>query len=471
MNKKTEDIYYKAYRSRDPKFDGKFFTGVNTTGIYCRPICPARSPKRENVTFFESTLQAEKAGFRPCLRCRPESAPDSPLWFGSSSVIKRAIRALSDEQLSALKEEEFAALFGLTARHLRRLFKQKTGHTPGQIKQIQRLNFARKLIVETDLAFIDIAFNSGFSSVRRFNEAVKQRFTKTPSALRKRKLKKEADSIQFSISYRPPIDWEDCLVYYQKHKIGELETFQDKSFTRIFVRDGCVNEITVRHNETCSKLEVTLKPANASHINYAMSRVKSMFDLSMDPVFVTDAFLRSKDYKTKVSAWHGARLISCWDPFELAISAILGQLISIKQATVLTQQLIDLCGESVLNPLTNKMLNLFPSPEILSQHSLAGLKVPEMKKQAIRSLSDLVCKRELQFSTHQNSQDFKQKLLAIKGIGPWTSEYIALRAIGDVDAYPECDVYLQKKVANTHIDDLSPWRGYLVSALYKGGDN
>lgn len=472
MPNTTEDAYYNALLTRDAKFDGKFFFGVKTTGIYCRPICPAK-PKRENVEFFSSAQYAEKAGYRPCLRCHPESAPDSPHWYASSSLVQLALNTiLNDETAIELDQNEFAARFGLSARHLRRLFQTELGKTPAQIMQDKRLNLAQKLIVETDLAFVDIAFSAGFDSVRRFNDAIRQRFAKTPSQLRNRKVTRNTlGCIKFSASYRPPLDWQACLNYYQKHKVWGLEQFDNNCYQRIFQFENSIGIVTVQNNAAKNRLEISLQIDKVNAINYVLIRIKDMFDLSLDPIYVTSALEKQADLKQLAHQRHGTRLVRCWDQFELAVCAIIGQLISVKQANQLCEQLMRLYGEQRQNPFSGDIINFFPSAAILAKQSLAELKIPKTKKIAINQLAQQVLQGDIHFSSYQNPQHFKKKLMTIHGIGPWTADYIALRAIGDTDAFPSNDAYLKKQISDLNsIANLSPWRGYLATILYKYGD-
>ena len=445
MSNHTHDAYYRAILTRDAKFDGKFFTGVKTTGVYCRPICPAR-PKRENVEFFSSALLAERAGYRPCLRCRPESAPDSPLWHGSSSVVRRAVRVLlGDENLSELNEDEFAIRFGVSARHLRRLFKHELGKTPMQIMRDNRLNLARKLIVETDLSFFDIAFSAGFDSVRRFNDAIRRRFSKTPTEMRKRKqIRSDSGVIEFSAAYRPPLDWQGCLDYYRKHQIGDLEQFNEGSYQRAFIFENETAVVTVRNNEEKNRLQIALQTTNVNAVSFVLSRVKEMFDLALDPVYVANAFDNEPRLKKLYQSHHGVRLARCWDRFELAITTILGQLISVKRATQLSRELMELYGERRAHPLTGESIPFFPSAQTLAGETLQALKVPGGKKSAIIALAQLVANGEIHFSTYQNPHEFKSKLMQIRGIGPWTAQMFLMFKLGRLDVLPSSDLGVQE---------------------------
>lgn len=466
----SEHDYYQALLTRDAKFDGKFFFGVKTTGVYCRPICPAR-PKRQNVEFFSSALLAEKAGYRPCLRCRPESAPESPLWQGSSALVRRAVNVLlSDEDCQNLNEEQFAARFGVGARHLRRLFQRELGKTPAQIRRDNRLNLARKLVVETDLPLADVAFSAGFDSVRRFNDAMRQRFAKTPTELRRRQAPAGSKgSIQFSLAYRPPLDWEACLGFYQRHKIGALEQFDNGCYQRWLLFRGRIGRVVVANNPARHQLEVTLTVDDVRAISTVVNAVKVMFDLSQDPVYVAAAFDNLPALAPFYRPHHGTRLARCWDRFEMAVTAILGQLVSVKRAGQLTDELIERYGERRQNPHTGQPLWLFPRPEQLAGQELQALGVPRVKKIAISRLAQQVVADPDFFSSFQDPALFKQRLLAIHGIGPWSAEYIALRAIGDTDAFPVGDAFLDKVVDARAITALSPWRGYLATVLYKHG--
>lgn len=230
-----EDVFYEAILTRDYRFDGKFFAGSITTWIYCRPICPVK-PKRENVVFFNTSIEAEKAGYRPCLRCRPESAPSSPDWLGKSETVMRGLNILLGPDFYEYDEHTFAHTLGVSSRHLRRLFQEEVGRTPKMIADTNRLDFARKLITETNLPFTKIAFASGFSSIRHFNDSIKKRFTKPPSALRKSKNKqyKEDSGITLELSYRPPFLWDDHLRFYRSHQISGVEEVSEHSYSRTF---------------------------------------------------------------------------------------------------------------------------------------------------------------------------------------------------------------------------------------------
>src|SRR5438552_1010526 len=225
---------YKALRARDYRFDGKFFVAVKTTGVYCRPICPAK-PKRENVEFFPDAAAAEAAGYRPCLRCRPECAPLSPAWWGKKAIVQRALKLIASNALHHTNEEQFAERLGVSARHLRRLFEEEIGQTPKQISDNNRLNFARKLIVETDIALLTVARTAGFGSLRRFNDAFQKRFHRPPSRIRRTRPNRDSsDGINLKLSFRPPYDWATIIRFYKTHLVPQVEIASETSFERVF---------------------------------------------------------------------------------------------------------------------------------------------------------------------------------------------------------------------------------------------
>lgn len=464
--------YYKAMLARDYRFDGKFFVGVKTTGVYCRPICPAR-PKRENVEFFAAALLAEKAGYRPCLRCRPEAAPHSPAWSGKSALVQRALRALSEHGTHALDEESFAARFGVGARHLRRLFETEVGKSPKRIMLEGRLDFARKLIVETAVPMADIAFTAGFHSVRRFNDAVRGRFARAPSQLRKRRPKPAVpdpgEGLTLSLPYRPPFDWEHAHAYYRSHGIEGVEEFGGGAYARVFRWDGRPGlvRVTLGSGPACLKLDVF--GGETRHLARVVRTVRRMFDLDADPLLVANAFAGSRHLSALWKRRPGLRSPRGWDPFETAVCAILGQLVSIPMANRLIAQLVRAHGEPVPHPLTGEETRLFPTPAALAEATLDGVGTTRARKATLRELARRLLTGGLSLESAQDPAAFRAALLDIKGIGPWTAEYIGLRAIADPDAFPATDLVLKRVLETTpglDLDPVKPWRGYAAAYLW-----
>lgn len=267
---KKEDIYYQALITRDHRFDGKFFVGVKTTGIYCRPICPAK-PKKENVTFFPNHLEAEKAGYRPCMRCRPESAPASPTWIGKSAMVQRAIRVINNQETLSFNENTFAEKFGVSARHLRRVFVEEIGKTPKQLACENRLNLARQLLNETNMPITEVAFASGFQSIRRFNSAFNERFKKSPSEIRRKKISVKSGHM-VSLAYRPPFDYAGLLNSYKNHRIGLLERIEDGKMIRVISYGGKVGQIVISNDSKNSCLKVEIDFPDTSYIHVILAK-------------------------------------------------------------------------------------------------------------------------------------------------------------------------------------------------------
>jgi AraC family transcriptional regulator, regulatory protein of adaptative response / DNA-3-methyladenine glycosylase II len=484
---KHEDTYYQAMLARDYRFDGKFFIGVKTTGIYCRPICPAK-PKRENVEFFPSAHWAEKKGYRPCLRCRPEAAPQSPAWVGKSALVQRALRALSDHEYLGVHEDAFAARFGVSSRHLRRLFEEEIGKSPKRIFLEGRLDFARKLIVETSLPLGDIALTSGFSSIRRFNDAIKDRFKRPPSHLRKpgsRRIKPQDDhGLTLALPFRPPFDWDASLAYYRSHGISGLESFENGTYSRIFHLNGKTGLVRLCPGAVRGKMAMLAKPAQHKTPNSlvmqviggdirSLSRlvrtVRRMFDLDSDPLLITQAFEGNSHLSGLRRRNPGLRSPRGWDAYETAISSILGQLVSIKQANRMITQLIEGYGEPIRHPETGAPLRLFPGPEIIATSNLEKVGTTEARKATLREFARRLAEGSLSLSSTQDPDAFRRSLRDIKGIGPWTAEYISLRAIGDTDAFPGTDLVLKRaleKNPGIDLESVRPWRGYAAAYLW-----
>ncbi len=465
---KRDDIYFEAMKARDPRFDGKFFVGVKTTGIYCRPICPAK-PKRENTEFFASSHQAEAAGYRPCLRCRPESAPQSPAWIGKSATVQRALKVLNSSETIDFHEDTFAEKFGVSARHLRRLFVEEIGKTPKQLAFENRLNLSRKLIVETSLPITEVAFAAGFSSVRRFNDAFKERFKKAPRDIRRNRTS-EKNGLQISLPYRPPFDFLGLLNTYRSHRVGNLEWFDGDKMTRLVSFGKKVGHITISDHPERSSLLVEIDFPDTSAIHAILHRVRSMFDLDSDPVVIANALERDKGIKRMLGHYPGIRLFSGWDPFEISIAAILGQLVSIEFGRSLVHDLIEIAGSDSGIVREGKMIKLFPTAEQIFAADLTKLKTTGIRKQTLKEFSKALLEERLSLESTQDVDQFLKSILAIKGIGPWTAHYIALKALRSTDTFPASDLILNRALEHHPkeiLEAMSPWRGYVAALFWR----
>lgn len=468
MNPITDE-YYAAVLARDYRFDGKFFLGVKTTGIYCRPICPAK-PKRKNVEFFDSAALAEKAGYRPCLRCRPEAAPLSPAWYGKSALVQRALRRIIEVGLQEEHEEAFAAHFGITSRHLRRLFVEEIGKTPKQFYQEQRLNLARKMTMETQIPITEIAFATGFHSLRRFNDAFQSRFSRSPSALRKSKSTIQATNgaITLWLSYRPPFQFEALLAYLKRHEIQGVEEISESEYVRYHSTKTGMSRIQIRNHSNRSALAISFDHFDKETLYGMVQNVRRLFDLDADPLLVSTAFERSSILKYLDEQNKGIRSPGSWDPFETAIGIILGQLVSNEQARNLIAQLVLQFG--MASQWEGKTVFSFPTPRTLATADLSNIRTTQKRRETIALLSQKIASGEIQLSSHQEVNKIKHQLLQIPGIGPWTVEYIGMRCLRDPDSFPSSDLILNRtlvKGAELKLHEVRPWRSYAAYLLWE----
>jgi len=464
-----EDTYYQALVTRDARFDGKFFFGVKTTGIYCRPICPAR-PKRENLEFFASSLEAERSGYRPCMRCRPESAPLSAAWLGRTAVVERAMRTLHSRLHVELDEERFAEQFGVGARHLRRLFVEEMGKTPRQLALENRLNLARKLLVETALPITEVGAATGFSSIRRFNAAFKARFLAAPRDVRRGRASPVSAGLRVELSYRPPFDFEGLFGFYKRHAVGNLEWFEDGRVNRVVSINGEVGMITVENVASRNALHVLIDFPNLTHLLHIIARTRAMFDLDSDPLLVASAFSRVPALRQLIDAHPGVRLPSGWDGFEIGVATILGQLVSVEHGRRLVNELIELAGERTQYVARGQPVTLFPTPERLLGTDLSGLKTTAARRAAILEFARKVASGEIALGPTQDENGFIDQLLAIRGIGPWTARCMALRVLRSTDALPESDLIVARALKQCpfiNTDVLRPWRGYAAALFWR----
>ncbi|KYG65752.1 transcriptional regulator [Bdellovibrio bacteriovorus] len=466
---KQDDIFYQAMLARDPRFDGKFFVGVKTTGIYCRPICPAK-PRRENVEFFSSPFEAERSGYRPCLRCRPESAPRSPAWIGTSAVVQRALKVLHAQESLDFNEDDFANQFGVTARHLRRLFIKEIGKTPKQLSFENRLNLSRKLISETSLPISEAALAAGFKSIRRFNAAFKDRFKKSPRDIRRSKISK-TENLRLSLSYRPPFDFAGLLKTYKNHRMGHLEWFTDDTMFRVVHHNGQVGTVCIKDHADSSCLMVEIEFPDSSAVIFILSKIRAMFDLDSDPVIVANALEKDPDLKKILKKYPGIRLPSGWDGFEVAIASILGQLVSVERGRALVHDLIEMIGTD--SGLTNELgpIKLFPTPKQIVDADLEKLKTTRTRKQTLKDFSKALIDGKISLEPTQDVDAFIKQVLKIRGIGPWTANYMALKVLRSTDTFPGTDLILARALDNHHpelLNRVRPWRGYAAALFWRG---
>lgn len=454
-----KEEFYRAHLARDPRFDGQFFVAVKTTMIYCRPICPARKAHLKNLDFFIHAVQAEEAGFRPCLRCRPETAPGSTAWMGTSAIIQRAIRLMDSFVAEELSISELAAKLGVGERWLRELFQQQVGVSPSAILMSKKLDIARNLLDQSTLPITEIAFSSGFQSIRRFNDAFKTRFQKTPSAFRKAPLLKAG--LRLQLSYRSPYAWDKMMLFLNNRALPQMEWVDDDSYQRLITYGDIRGWFKAQHTQD-GRIQVEFKLNKNIHILEFVARLKNIFDLDCDPMVIENSLKQDTKLAPFLNQYRGLRIPGCWDGFELAVRAIIGQKISVKAARTVLSRLVENCGERQSLDESIKLTHFFPTPENILAADLSQLGLTKSKLATLKELAFQIMNKSLILDGTENFEEVCQKLLAIKGIGQWTVEYIAMRALRNPNAFPATDLELRKKISRLQLDPekWAPWRAY-----------
>lgn len=451
MRTRDEHNFKKIIERRDSRYDGRFYWGVITTRIYCRPICPAR-PKPENIRIFKSSTEAEKAGFRPCLRCRPDLAPGSQRWEGTGVSVARALRLMDERAGEALSVAELAASLGMSERHLRRLFVEHLGASPTAIMGHRRLHLARQLIAETHLPLTEIAFAAGFQSIRRFNEAFQELYQRPPSAFRKDVSAESHAGLRLSLSVRPPYDWVTILGFLRRHQTFGIERVDERSYVRYWPQgDQKPGQISVTFAKDALQLE--FHHIQLTALRPLIARLRHLFDADHNPQDLPQTADRLPQ---------GIRIPGCFDPFETSVSIIMSQLVSAAQARQLMQKLVMAHGHR----LTDDEIFAFPSPEVLKNAGLEGLGLTRQKAEAIRELSRRLCAGTVQLSRTADLSAMRKELAQIPGVGPWTVELIAMRCLGDADAFPRKDLIVQRLAPQDEEAWLSQ-RSYLTQLIWR----
>jgi AraC family transcriptional regulator of adaptative response / DNA-3-methyladenine glycosylase II len=483
MELPIKEVCYRALQSRDPRFDGLIYVGVTSTGIYCRPVCPARTAKFENCSFFGSAAAAQEAGFRPCLRCRPETAPNFASWRGTSNTVTRALALINEGALDGddANVDALADRLGVGERQLRRLFRQHLGASPIAVAQTRRVLFAKQLIHETRMPMTEIALAAGFGSLRRFNEVFQQLFDRPPSALRRKGTgasSNAAAGVTLRLRYRAPYDWASMLGYLEARAIPGVETVNDGVYRRTVEIKGCSGTVEVSHLPQRESLAVSIHFPNVQCLPEIVSRVRRLFDLGAD-IDTIDAHLKSDPLLAPlVAARPGLRAPGGWDGFELAVRAVLGQQISVAAARRLAGQLVVLHGDTVLQSGHSALTHVFPTAERLAAVESLGLKMPGVRLATLQALAKAASSDPNLLRSSGNIEEAVSRLRSIRGIGEWTAQYIAMRALREVDAFPATDIGLLRSVAKlvgkqfgaselvARAEGWRPWRAYAAQHLW-----
>jgi AraC family transcriptional regulator, regulatory protein of adaptative response / DNA-3-methyladenine glycosylase II len=468
----------RARLARDARFDGKFFIGVLTTRIYCRPICRSRTSKESNVRYFPTAAAAAEAGFRPCLRCRPECSPGTAAWAGTQNTVSRALQLIGETGLENGGVEHLAERLGIGSRHLRRLFLKHVGATPTAVTKTQRLQFAKKLLDETRLPMGQVALAAGFGCVRRFNGAIRDAYHRTPRQIRRLATKTSSRSGKeylFRLHFRPPYDWERTLEFLKTHSIPGVEAVHCGTYRRSIFLKGKGGYFEVSFDGQTKALSVSIVFPDLRCLFFIIERVRTMFDLNADWSVIAKALRADPNLARFVESNPGLRVPGCWSGFELATQAILTHHSSGETTTNLLGQIVRTFGRrfSDIGPVTH----FFPEPDVLADANLLGAGVARKKADAVRTLARSVRDGRIKFEGVLNCPDFLNGLCEVPGIDRSIGQYVAMRALRDPDAFPADMVCARAASASTRLalehrsEAWRPWRAYAAMLLWQKSMN
>ena len=464
----------RARLSRDARFDGKFFIAVKTTGIYCRPICPSPTSKSRNVRYYATASAAAEAGFRPCLRCRPEAAPGTPAWLGTSAVVRRALRLIDEGILDSASVDDLASKLGLGSRHLRRLFLQHVGASPLSFAQTRRLQFAKRLLDETSLPITEIALAAGFGSLRRFNTAFRETYKRAPRELRKHAEVSADGEVILKLAFRPPYDWNQLRDFLAAHAIPGVEQVDERGYSRTLRTESGFAIVCVRPLAAEDALELRVQGAVSCALFQIASAARRVFDTSADPALTTFALRSDPLLGPYVAQRPGLRIPGEWDGFECTVWAVLAGKGSVANARTLAGRLVERAGQQIKHS-GRGLTNLFPTAGALAKTDLEGLGISERRIATLRAVARAVMQGKLNFSA--STDCILGVLSQLPGVGRSTAEYVALRALGEPDAFPANDSDLRRLTGSdgrplsvpeleARAEAWRPWRGYAAFHLW-----
>jgi len=477
------EICWRAFRGRDRRFDGRFFLAVTTTGIYCRPGCPAKQPARRNVRFYASPAAAESAGFRACLRCRPDSAPGSAAWNGTSATVTRALRLIDDGLLTHGSLERLASRLGITSRWLRRLFADQVGASPLEVARSRRAHFARKLLAETALPIEQVALAAGFGGARRLRDAMQATFHRPPVALRGRRDAPPAavddpGALALRLPARPPFDPRPTLAFLAARAVPSVEHVSERSYRRTIALSSGEPAVIELRADGSDCVTLLLPAAAAADLPRVVARATRAFDLDADVRGIAEHLSTDPRLRTALGTRH-VRVPGSFDPFEAGVRALVGQQVSVAAARTLLGRIVAVHG-APLEPPADTLTHLFPSPRALADAPLERLGLTGPRARALRSFATAVADGTLDLGSFTDLDDAVARLTALPGIGEWTAHYLALRALGEPDAFPAGDLHVRRALATqgrvptereaiARAESWRPWRAYAVIALWTEG--
>lgn len=472
----TFDERYRAIDSRDTRFDGQFVTAVRTTGIYCRPSCPARTPKPSNVSFFVTSAAAHEAGYRACKRCLPEAAPGSPQWNLRGDTAGRAMRLIADGVVEREGVPALAARLGYSPRHLTRLLTAELGAGPLALSRAHRAHTARMLLVGTDMPAADVAFSAGFSSIRQFNDTVREVFDLSPTELRGRRRATDVmtpGSIDLVLPHRGPLDSEGLFGWMSAHAVGGVETCTPASFARTLRLDGGPAWFELRAEQGRVRLRARLTAL--SDLSALVTRARRLFDLDADPIAVDAALSQHPELAPLVERIPGVRVPGTVDAHEMLIRAIIGQQISVVAARTAQTRLTEALGEST--SVGGEPGMLFPTMTAIAERGDQVLRGPAARIRTVISAAAALASGRLTLGTGDDPVEQRATLMAMPGIGPWTADYVRMRVLGDPDVFLPGDVAARAGAAAAGLPSdptpltawatrTAPWRSYLMAHLW-----
>jgi AraC family transcriptional regulator, regulatory protein of adaptative response / DNA-3-methyladenine glycosylase II len=469
--------YYRALAARDARFDGLFFVGVSTTGIYCRPICSARTPRRDRCSFFLSPAAAEKAGFRACFRCRPELAPGHGGDAGLPRLVASAVDHIDRGFLNEHDVDALARVLGVTGRHLRRAMSQQIGVSPVELAQSRRLALAKRLLQDTRLGLAEVAFASGFQSVRRFNALFRQRFGRPPGDLRRAHATEEAPrTLSLRLDYRPPLDWEALLAFLGARATPGVEVVSGGEYRRVIQTGGETGTIAARADASRPAIWVEASLSLMGGVMTLVARLRQLFDLDARPDAIAQTLSGDSLLAPLVRRRPGLRVPGSVDPFETTVRAVLGQQVSVRGATTLAGRLAERFGRALRTP-DPQLHHLFPAAAQLARASaeeIASIGLPRARAATIRAVAEAFASGQLAPAAHPGEADqMTERLLALPGIGPWTAAYVAMRAGRTPDAFPAGDLGIRRALGDLGLQQTEarsqrwrPWRSYAAMHLW-----
>jgi AraC family transcriptional regulator, regulatory protein of adaptative response / DNA-3-methyladenine glycosylase II len=472
------DVCYRALSSRDARFDGRFFTAVTSTGIYCRPICPAQTPQARHVRFYPCAAAAEAAGFRACRRCHPEASPGSPDWNVRADLVARALRLIADGVVDTEGVSGLAHRLVVSERHLHRELVTEVGVGPLELARSRRAQTARLLIDQTDLSLTTIAFAAGFASIRQFNDTMQAAFGCAPSAFRRREPSVAGGNghLALRLTYRPPYDAASLFAFIGQRALPGVEEVSNGRYRRTIALPHTKGIIEVEPVAEKNHLLLRLQLDDLRDLNLLVQRCRQLFDLDADPTAISDVLAVDPLLTPLLSIRPGLRVPGAINGFELAVRAILGQQVSVAGARTLAGRLVKALGEPITTP-DGTLTHLFPSPEVVAQADLQGLGITQQRVDALRVLALNIASGDLVLDRGADREQTTTQLLALPGVGPWTVAYISMRALGDPDALPANDLGLRSaltghglatdpKSVTVYAEAWRPWRSYATMHLW-----